>query len=613
MPDTGDILKERYRIDALLGQGGMGTVYRAYDIIQDQHVAVKELRLDSFPLDSDGTIRQDGTRQRTPAVLTREGALKQFRTEAGLLMGLSHDNLPRVHDYFDIGDQGFYVMTLVEGQNLAEVVEKAGKGLPEETVRDWFSQIASALAYCHQHGIIHRDVKPENLILTPHGKVFLVDFGIAKSNTDAHTSMTTIGARAFTEHFSPPEQRPGGSGTDQRTDIYAFGAVLYFLATGQVPLDVQRRTSDATLRLPSTLNPEISPAMESLIMRCLRLPKAERPQSIADMHLLLEAAVPASLPEMNSADRQFDQDRLLQAALKPARPSPLPEVEAKPVAPQPIPEVKAKPAAPLPFPEVRARPVEQPRSVPASTLPPLSPVNPPGNTPPRPSLPVNPPVVTPPKASPPLGVPPKPISPVMLPSPPASPIPLPPAHQRVIPPARPVKSPGANLLVTPPIRTGSRSKPQKPKLFQRRWLLIFGGGLVLLLLAGTLLSAVLPGLRTSPRSALRQIQALGDRYEVMESYALIVDTPHGLLANDRDVDMSVLSVGLATGPAHGLLKLNTDGSFTYVPEQGFFGLDTFRYQFVARSSAGETLYSAPFPVMVNVIPLFRIWLPLVQK
>ena len=136
---------------------------------------------------------------------------------------------------------------------------------------------------------------------------------------------------------------------------------------------------------------------------------------------------------------------------------------------------------------------------------------------------------------------------------------------------------------------------------------------MLLLLAGTLLSAVLPGMRISPRSALRQIQALGDRYEVMESYALMVDTPHGLLANDRDVDMSVLSVGLATGPAHGLLKLNTDGSFTYVPEQGFVGLDMFRYQFVARSSAGETLYSDPFPVMVNVVPLFRIWLPLVQK
>jgi hypothetical protein len=120
-------------------------------------------------------------------------------------------------------------------------------------------------------------------------------------------------------------------------------------------------------------------------------------------------------------------------------------------------------------------------------------------------------------------------------------------------------------------------------------------------------------LRTSPRSALRQIQALGDRYEVMESYALMVDTPHGLLSNDRDVDMSVLSVGLAAGPDHGLLKLNIDGSFTYVPEQGFVGLDTFRYQFVARSSAGEALYSDPFPVMLNVIPLFRIWLPLVEK
>ena len=144
-------------------------------------------------------------------------------------------------------------------------------------------------------------------------------------------------------------------------------------------------------------------------------------------------------------------------------------------------------------------------------------------------------------------------------------------------------------------------------------MLVIIGGLLMFILAVALLGMDLLGDKSSMRNALRQVKALGDSYEVMETYALIVDTPQGLLANDRDVDMSILSVGLSNGPAHGLLKLNTDGSFTYVPERGFTGTDSFSYQFVMRTSSGETNYSESIPVVVNVSPLFRVWLPLVRK
>lgn len=139
------------------------------------------------------------------------------------------------------------------------------------------------------------------------------------------------------------------------------------------------------------------------------------------------------------------------------------------------------------------------------------------------------------------------------------------------------------------------------------------GGLLILVIAGALLGVGILNQGKSPRAALRQLQASSDIYSVTETYALIKDTSQGLLANDRNVDMAILSVALGTGPAHGLLKLNNDGSFTYVPESGFNGTDTFTYQFVPRTSQDATLRSEPIMVTVSVIPLFRIWMPVIGK
>lgn len=502
MPKIGETLRNRYRLDAMLGEGGMGTVYQAFDTFKNRPVAVKEMRLAEFPADENATRQEEETRQRKSQPVTRGQALKQFRKEADLLVRLHHPHLPEVEDYFDIADQGYFVMTLVEGRNLAQVVAENHRPLPEVLVRGWLEQIFSALEYCHSQGVIHRDVKPENLILTAAGQIYLVDFGIAKSKTESSGSSTTVGARAYTEFYSPPEQRPGGGGTDERCDIYGLGAVMYFLLTATPPQDAQMRSAGETIKWPSSQNPHISTEMDNFIMRCLRLDKRERPQSVAEARALLKGELPGLAPQLEPANRLFGQDDLFQAALK-------------------------APPAPA-FPEVQAAPVLQPQ--------------------------------------PPAGI--------------AGPQ----------PPAR-----------------------RKRSFWQRRSLWAVGGGLLLLVLAGVLLGASLAGKSISPRTALRQLQAAEDRYQVLETYALIVDTPHGLLANDRGVDMGLLSVALSRGPAHGLLKLSSDGSFTYVPEQGFSGMDGFSYQYVPLDAGDSSLRSAPIPVSIEVTPLVRLWLPLIAK
>jgi serine/threonine protein kinase len=529
MLKTGDLLHDRYRIDTLLGEGGMGTVYKAFDTQKNQFLAVKELRLAIPPVDDEVTNHEDGTLQHNSHPVTRDQALKQFRKEADVLIGLCHDNLPKIEEYFEIADRGYFVMTLIEGRNLAEVVEEKGGAVPEETVRVWLNQMISALTYCHSKGVIHRDVKPENLILTPEGKIYLVDFGISKTLAERESSHTTVGARAFTEHYSPPEQRPGGHGTDERTDIFALGAVLYFLLTGEAPEDVQMISAGATVKWPSSINPQISPEMDNLIMRCIRLDKRERPQSMATVEALFEVKSPGKVAEKDATNREFDQDRLLQAVLNPVRSPSLLETHGQPL-------LSSAPQIPLSSPPTPVRSPVKPAN--SSFMAPVA---------------------------------------------------------RAINPWRAQ----ASIYLT--------------RIRQRPWLLITAISLIVLVTSGILIGWVSLGQGLSPRAALRQLQASNDIYSVTETYALVEDTSHGLLANDRNVDMAILSVALGIGPAHGLLKLNGDGSFTYVPEKDFTGLDTFTYQFVPRTSSDASLRSEPISVTVTVIPLFRLWMPVVEK
>lgn len=249
---VGQVLEKRYRVVSLLGQGGMGAVYRAWDLNLRVPVALKE-NLDLSPVSQ-----------------------QQFEREALLLAQLNHPNLPRVTNHFTVPGLGQYlVMEFIEGQDLQQWLDQRGR-LTEAEAVPIISQVAAALAYLHSRPepVIHRDIKPANIKITPDNRAVLVDFGIAKQFTaEGHT---TRGAQAVTPGFSPPEQYGLGT-TDARSDIYAVGATLYALLTGQTPTESVSRLAGSTLPYPGQQSPPVARA----IMRAMEMEPNNRFQAAA--------------------------------------------------------------------------------------------------------------------------------------------------------------------------------------------------------------------------------------------------------------------------------------------------------------------------------------------
>lgn len=262
----GYVLYDRYRIDGLLGQGGMGAVYDAWDTRLGIRCAVKE------------------------NLLFTESAQRQFEREARLLATLRHPHLPRVSDHFLIPGQGQYlVMDFVEGEDLRQRVERLGP-LPEADVLRWCSHILDALAYLHKRGIIHRDIKPANIKVTPEDEAMLVDFGISKQLNVAG-GQTVTGAQGLTPGFAPPEQYGMGS-TGTYTDVYSLGATLYVLLTAQVPADALSRMSKPEKFIPlsrQTLN--ISQPLTAMIDRALAMEPDERFTNATEMQAALQTGL----------------------------------------------------------------------------------------------------------------------------------------------------------------------------------------------------------------------------------------------------------------------------------------------------------------------------------
>ena len=278
-PGVSDLLNGRYRIEGKLGEGGMGAVYRAFDTLYDRPCAVKELRLGHLP-SADATRLHGATEPYVPApLLTREQAIQQFRLEARLLARLDHTNLPKVGDYFALGDQCYLVMDLIEGEDLDLKAAAAKEGrLSEAQVLKWADQAMDALAYCHSQGVIHRDVKPGNLIVTPSDRVYLVDFGIAKADPAGKTMFVSA-----TPRYSPPEQLDTEASTDERSDVYALGATLYRLLTGREPEGAIQRMRGKALTRPRSITRSISAATDQAMVHALALEPHDRFQRMADM------------------------------------------------------------------------------------------------------------------------------------------------------------------------------------------------------------------------------------------------------------------------------------------------------------------------------------------
>jgi serine/threonine protein kinase len=268
----GQVIHGRYRVIALLSsQGGMSAVYEVMDNTLNIRCALKEML--PYPGTSGSALPE-----------LRE----QFQQEARLLASLRHPNLPRVSDHFEEDGNAYLVMDFIYGRRLDEVVAQEG-GLTEDEVLDWARQLIEALAHCHEQGVIHRDVKPQNVIITWQGQAILVDFGLAKlvDPDDPHTR--TVMRGLGTPEYAPPEQydtRKGG--TDPRTDIYSLGATLYHALAGAPPPTATERVVD-----PETLVPvrqsrdDVSEVTDQVLMKAMALRPPYRFQSIAEMYQAL--------------------------------------------------------------------------------------------------------------------------------------------------------------------------------------------------------------------------------------------------------------------------------------------------------------------------------------
>ena len=281
----GAIVRNRYRILSVVGRGGLGVVYRVADVLYSSNnvFALKELS-DPAP-----------------------GARKQFELESSWLQALDHNNIPRVRESFEWDSRSYLVMDFVDGENLEQYLRRLGRPLPEDQALRWMLPICDALQYLHTRTppLLHRDVKPANIIVTPGGHPVLVDFGIAKAHLPGMNQTLTFVRKAGTEGYAPPEQYAATGMTGPWSDVYALGATLYQLLTGHVPQTaVERITGVAPMPTPRTLNPAITPGTDAAIMRSLELKPANRYQTVMEfaahmMEALQLSRFHASAPDVS--------------------------------------------------------------------------------------------------------------------------------------------------------------------------------------------------------------------------------------------------------------------------------------------------------------------------
>jgi serine/threonine-protein kinase len=270
-PDFGP----RYRVEGKLGEGGMGSVYKAYDLELDRMVALKVIR---------------------PELMANAEILQRFKQELLLASRISHKHILRIHDLGEGAGVKFISMAFIEGRNLAEVIQEQ-KVLPVDRAVEIGKQICQALAAAHHEGVVHRDLKPQNILLDQSGCVYVSDFGLAKSleaDALAATAMTSAGQVLGTPRYMSPEQVECGQ-IDGRTDIYSFGLMLYEMVTGDLPfqgnsLQLMLGRVQSMPRNPTLLNAKLPPYLAGIIMRCLEKDLTRRYQSFSEVLADLEAS-----------------------------------------------------------------------------------------------------------------------------------------------------------------------------------------------------------------------------------------------------------------------------------------------------------------------------------
>jgi beta-lactam-binding protein with PASTA domain len=268
-PDT--VIDGRYRVLRRLGSGGMADVYAAEDRQLGRRVALKVLHR---------RFAED------------EQFVERFRREASSAAGLQHPNIVAIFDRGEWDGTYYIAMELVEGRTLKEIVRDKGPAPPEAAV-DITLQILRAARYAHKHGLIHRDIKPHNVLIDHDGRVRVTDFGIARAGT---SDITETGSVMGTAQYLSPEQAQGRP-VDARSDLYSIGIVLYELLTGQVPFDAESPVTVALMQVseppvpPHQLNPEIPAHVEAVVLRALEKEPGRRFQTADEFIAGLETGV----------------------------------------------------------------------------------------------------------------------------------------------------------------------------------------------------------------------------------------------------------------------------------------------------------------------------------
>jgi beta-lactam-binding protein with PASTA domain/predicted Ser/Thr protein kinase len=265
------VLAGRYEIASLLGQGGMARVFRGTDRVLDRTVAIKVL---------------------SPQFADDDQFVARFRREAQAAAGLNHPNIVGVYDTGDQSDVHFIVMEYVEGRTLRDVIRADGPLLPERAA-EIGEAVARALSSAHQAGLVHRDIKPGNIMLTREGEVKVMDFGIARTSTG--DTLTQTAAILGTASYLSPEQAQGLS-VDTRSDIYSLGCVLYEMLTGRAPFIGDSPVAIAYMHVkedpvpPSRLNQDVPPTLDSVVLKCMAKNPANRYETAEELRADLERA-----------------------------------------------------------------------------------------------------------------------------------------------------------------------------------------------------------------------------------------------------------------------------------------------------------------------------------
>jgi serine/threonine protein kinase len=284
MIETGRLLQDRYRIDRQIGQGGMGAVYVATDERFGSTVAIKE------------TLCMD------------DNYRKAIEREARLLNSLKHNALPKVTDHFLESNGQFLVMEYIPGEDLCCILEERGEPFEIDQVLEWSDQLLEALEFLHnqENPVIHRDIKPQNLKVTPKGQIILLDFGLAKGNvTGAGNQTNSKSIFGYSRNYASLEQIQG-TGTDPRSDLYSLAATIYHLLTNVAPEDALTRAMSVLTQKPDPLvpanqiRPEIPAGVAAIIHKALDLDAAQRPSTAAEMRQMLRSQEDYAGLELNT-------------------------------------------------------------------------------------------------------------------------------------------------------------------------------------------------------------------------------------------------------------------------------------------------------------------------